>query len=90
MHFTKAFPDVSLAEINELERIYLRFLDYKLHINGSEYAKYYFILRTVSEKANVKFPLKPMPLDKVLELEKNAKKIQENMKEVHNTLSKTQ
>ena len=65
-------------------------LDYKLHINGSEYAKYYFILRTVSEKANVKFPLKPMPVAKVLELQKNAKKVQENMREAHNAFSKTQ
>lgn len=80
---------MSLAEINELERIYLKLLDYKLHINGSEYAKYYFILRTVSEKANIKFPLKPMPVGKVLELQKNAKKIEENMREVHSVLSKT-
>jgi len=38
----------------------------------------------VSEKANIKFPLKPMPVNKVLELQKNAKKVQENIKEFHN------
>lgn len=73
------FPDISIKEINELERIYLNFLDYKLHINGSEYAKYYFILRTFSEKINVKFPLKPMPLKQVLELGKKAKKAEDSI-----------
>ena len=76
MHFTKVFPDITLKEINELERIYLEMLEYKLHICGSEYAKYYFILRAFAEKVNHKFPLKPMPLDKILSLQKNAKKME--------------
>ena len=36
-------------EINKLEQAYLEFIDYKLIIRGAEYAKYYFILRTLSE-----------------------------------------
>ena len=88
-HFTKAFPDVSLKEINELERIFLGLLDYRLNINGSEYAKYYFILRTVAEKNNVKFPLKPMHVDKVLELQNRASKVQTDMRTTHDIMRKT-
>jgi len=80
---------VSLKEINELERTYLQLLDYRLNINGSEYAKYYFILRTVAERANVKFPLKPMHIDEVLKLQHQAKKMQQTMKSVHENMSKT-
>jgi len=60
-------------------------LEYKLHISGSEYAKYYFILRAFAEKVKHKFPLKPMPLDKIIALQKNAKKVESNMKDAHNT-----
>eukprot|EP00826_Nyctotherus_ovalis_P017049 TRINITY_DN14984_c0_g1_i16.p2 TRINITY_DN14984_c0_g1~~TRINITY_DN14984_c0_g1_i16.p2 ORF type:complete len:273 (+),score=92.75 TRINITY_DN14984_c0_g1_i16:2019-2837(+) len=66
IHFTKVFPDISLKEINELERIYLELLEYHMHICGSEYAKYYFILRAFAEKVKGKFPLKPIPLSKIL------------------------
>eukprot|EP00826_Nyctotherus_ovalis_P019171 TRINITY_DN15861_c0_g1_i3.p1 TRINITY_DN15861_c0_g1~~TRINITY_DN15861_c0_g1_i3.p1 ORF type:complete len:201 (+),score=43.02 TRINITY_DN15861_c0_g1_i3:217-819(+) len=90
VHFTKAFPDVSLKEINELERIYLSLIGYRLNINGSEYAKYYFILRTVAERANVKFPLKPMHIDKVLELQSHAERTQQTLRSVHEIMRKTQ
>eukprot|EP00826_Nyctotherus_ovalis_P004797 TRINITY_DN11061_c0_g1_i9.p1 TRINITY_DN11061_c0_g1~~TRINITY_DN11061_c0_g1_i9.p1 ORF type:complete len:383 (-),score=98.62 TRINITY_DN11061_c0_g1_i9:145-1173(-) len=82
VHFTKAFPDVTLKEINELERVYLHLLEYRMHINGSEYAKYYFILRTVAEKSNMKFPLKPMNIDEVIKLQTKAQKMENTIKEI--------
>jgi len=83
------FPDVSLTEINELERIYLELLDYRVQISGSEYAKYYFILRTIAERNKVEFPLKPMPIKKALELHKDGEKTQDNMKLEKKLLRKT-
>ena len=49
IHFPKVMSDVTLVEINKLEQLFLEFLDYKLVIKGSEYAKYYFILRTLAD-----------------------------------------
>eukprot|EP00826_Nyctotherus_ovalis_P049411 TRINITY_DN5977_c0_g10_i1.p1 TRINITY_DN5977_c0_g10~~TRINITY_DN5977_c0_g10_i1.p1 ORF type:complete len:506 (+),score=118.78 TRINITY_DN5977_c0_g10_i1:654-2171(+) len=89
IHFHKVFPDVSLLEINDLERIYLKFLDYRLQISGSEYAKYYFILRTIAAKTNADFSLKPVPINKVLELQKNARKIEGDVKATQELLRKT-
>jgi len=89
IHFTKAFPDVSIKQINELERIYLKCLDYQLNINGSEYAKYYFILRTISDKTNTKCPLKPIEVKKVVQLQRNAIKVQKNIKSVNELMAKT-
>ena len=41
--------DVTNYEINKLEQLFLEFIDYKLVIKGAEYAKYYFILRTMAD-----------------------------------------
>jgi len=50
VHFPKVMADVSLLMLNKLEKIFLDiFLDYDLVVKGSEYAKYYFIMRTLAE-----------------------------------------
>jgi hypothetical protein len=49
VHFPKVMPDITNFEINKLEQIFLEFIDYKLVIRGSEYAKYYFIMKTLAE-----------------------------------------
>ena len=42
-------PNVTLKEINKLEQAFLEFVDYKMMVKGAQYAKYYFILRTLSD-----------------------------------------
>ncbi len=41
------FPEFSLQEINALERTLLELLDYNLMIKGSEYARFFFLLRSL-------------------------------------------
>tara|TARA_B110000285_G_C15122787_1_gene618213 strand:- start:315 stop:1082 length:768 start_codon:yes stop_codon:yes gene_type:complete len=49
VHFPKVMADVSLVMLNRLEQIFLDlFLNYDLVVKGSEYAKYYFIMRTLA------------------------------------------
>jgi hypothetical protein len=51
IHFPKVMSDVSLLMINKLEHIFLDiFLNYDLVVKGSEYAKYYFIMRTLADE----------------------------------------
>jgi len=38
--------DITLKEISGLEKTFLNLTDFDLVIRGSEYAKYYFILKT--------------------------------------------
>jgi hypothetical protein len=38
--------DVTLKEIAGLEKVFLNLIDFDLVIRGTEYAKYYFILKT--------------------------------------------
>ena len=50
-------PDVTLRMINQLEQTLLEFLNYDLVVKGSEYAKYYFILRTLDEDIKRETPI---------------------------------
>ena len=52
VHFPKVMRDVTNFEINKLEQIFLEFIDYKLVIKGGQYAKYYFIMRTLATEVN--------------------------------------
>lgn len=88
--FTKVFTDVSLKEINALEMVYMELLDYRLNIKGSEYAKYYFILRTVTERISAKLLLKPITVNKMVELQSNAERVQKNIKQTYEIIRKTQ
>ena len=50
VHFPKVMSDVTLGMINKLEEIFLDLLvNYDLVVKGSEYAKYYFIMRTLAD-----------------------------------------
>ena len=50
VHFPKVLADVTLNMITKIEQIFLDiFLNYDIVVKGSEYAKYYFIMRTLSE-----------------------------------------
>ncbi len=44
-NFSKAFDKYSTKDINNLECVFLKSIDYELYIKCSDYAKYYYILR---------------------------------------------
>ena len=67
-NFAKAFPTYSTNQINEFERVFLGFIQYNLYIKSSDYAKYYFILRTYAEKMKKSFPLRPLDIKTILYL----------------------
>lgn len=50
----------SLKDINSLEKQFLEMLQYNVSISASLYASYYFELRTLCEKAERQFSLKPL------------------------------
>jgi len=56
VHFPKVMSDVSIKMINQLEHNIVEFLDYDLVVKGSEYAKYYFILRTLADELKSETP----------------------------------
>lgn len=49
VHFPQVLSDISLKEITALEKVFLQIIDFDLVIKGSEYAKYYFILKAFAK-----------------------------------------
>lgn len=68
--------DLTLKEINTFERIFLDLIGYDLVVKGAEYAKYYFILRTLAEQNNIKMPLQPLSFDKIKRMQDSSEKIE--------------
>lgn len=65
-HFPKVMKDVSLKEVNEFERTFLDLIGYDLVVRGAEYAKYYFVMRTLADNNGIKLPIKPLSAHRML------------------------
>ena len=60
VHFPQVMQDITLKEISGLEKVFLSIIDFDLVIKGSEYAKYYFILKALAENFNSTLPMGPL------------------------------
>lgn len=80
-NFAQAFTLFSLREINTIESTLLTLIDYNVGIKNSEYAKYYFILRSLSGQKCRSFPLKPLDVEVVRRLQSNSAKAEQYLKE---------
>lgn len=58
--FAQLCPLYALEEINTFERIFLKAVGYNMSVKGSEYAKTYFMLRTLGAKDAAEFGLDPL------------------------------
>lgn len=50
VEISSIYPQYSLHAINRLERLFLHHIQWDLYISASVYAKYYFALRSLTEK----------------------------------------
>ena len=53
-------------------------------IRGSEYAKYYFILKTFADNFNSSLPMGPLTSEKMSELQNNTVKAESELRSRHN------
>lgn len=82
-NFADVFSNISLKDINSMEMTYLNLVDFKVSVSKSEYAKYYFVLRTFAEKKNRSFPLVPLDVDTVRKLQGAANNAESKLREIH-------
>ncbi|CAK74405.1 unnamed protein product (macronuclear) [Paramecium tetraurelia] len=69
-NFAKVLPQFSTLQINEMERVFLKLIEYHLYVNSGEYAKQYFILRTYADKKQRSYALKQLDISTVLRLQR--------------------
>lgn len=60
IEFAQLCPLYTLEEINTFERTFLKSVGYNMSVKGSEYAKTYFLLRTLGAKDAADFGLEPL------------------------------
>jgi hypothetical protein len=59
-------------------------IDFDLIIRGSEYAKYYFILKTFAEQFQSTLPMGPLTVDAMSNLQNNTVKAESDLRERYN------
>lgn len=78
--FCGAFPNLTVQALNRLEREILKYLNFTVTVRASEYATYYFELRTLSEELRRPFQLKPLSLEEALAYERRTTSTETTMK----------
>ncbi|CAD8181112.1 unnamed protein product [Paramecium octaurelia] len=69
-NFAKVLPQFSTVQINEMERVFLKFIEYHLYVKSGEYAKQYFILRAYADKKQRSYALKQLDISTVIRLQR--------------------
>uniref|UniRef100_A0A673AWU3 Cyclin Y n=1 Tax=Sphaeramia orbicularis TaxID=375764 RepID=A0A673AWU3_9TELE len=80
--------DVTVDDMNELERQFLELLQFNINVPSSVYAKYYFDLRSLSESNHLNFPLVPLSRDKAQKLEAISRLCDDKYKDVRRAARK--
>uniref|UniRef100_A0A8B9NYH8 Cyclin Y n=1 Tax=Apteryx owenii TaxID=8824 RepID=A0A8B9NYH8_APTOW len=68
--YCQILKDITVEDMNELERQFLELLQFNINVPSSVYAKYYFDLRSLAEANNLSFPLEPLSRDRAYKLER--------------------
>lgn len=87
--FVDVFSNVSVKDLNQLERYVLNGLQFNVSLKASVYAKYYFELRSFSERDSDHFPLNPLDKEGSKRLEKRSLGIEEDVKKKKITRSQS-
>nr|CAD7437563.1 unnamed protein product [Timema bartmani] len=67
--YCQILKDITVEDMNELERQFLEMLQFNINVPSSVYAKYYFDLRTLAEANDLSFPSEPLSKDRAQKLE---------------------
>jgi len=70
--FLDVFPLMTIVDLNNMENRFLEFLQFNVITTGSEYAKYYFELRALSQLD--RFPLEPLNRESQAKLEEQSQR----------------
>jgi len=87
--FLNVFPNLTVKDLNALEREVLNGLQFNVALKASVYAKYYFELRALSERDSQHFPLEPLSKEAQDRLEQRSLGAETSAKKKRITRSKS-
>jgi len=67
--YCQILKDLTVEDMNELERQFLELLQFNINVPSSVYAKYFFDLRTLAEANDLAYPAEPLSKDRAQKLE---------------------
>uniref|UniRef100_A0A4W4GUC0 Cyclin-like domain-containing protein n=1 Tax=Electrophorus electricus TaxID=8005 RepID=A0A4W4GUC0_ELEEL len=67
--YCQILKDITVEDMNEMERHFLELLQFNINVPASVYAKYYFDLRSLADDNNLSFPLEPLSNERAHKLE---------------------
>lgn len=79
MDYCQILKDITVEDMNELERQFLELLQFNINVPSSVYAKYYFDLRTLAEANELSFPSEPLSKERAQKLEAMSRVMQDKL-----------
>lgn len=67
--YCQILKEITVEDMNELERQFLELLQFNINVPSSVYAKYYFDLRTLAEANDLSFASEPLSKERAQKLE---------------------
>uniref|UniRef100_A0A8C9G1Q8 Cyclin-Y-like protein 2 n=1 Tax=Pavo cristatus TaxID=9049 RepID=A0A8C9G1Q8_PAVCR len=86
--YCQILKDITVEDMNELERQFLELLQFNINVPSSVYAKYYFDLRSLAEANNLSFPLEPLSRDRACKLEAISRLCEDKYKDFRKSAKK--
>lgn len=81
--YCQILKDITVEDMNELERQFLEMLQFNINVPASVYAKYYFDLRTLADQNDLTFPSQPLSKDRAQKLEAMSRVCGDKLAELH-------
>uniref|UniRef100_A0A3P8ZDX8 Cyclin-like domain-containing protein n=1 Tax=Esox lucius TaxID=8010 RepID=A0A3P8ZDX8_ESOLU len=80
--YCQILKDITVEDMNEMERHFLELLQFNINVPASIYAKYYFDLRSLADDNNLNFPLEPLDNHRATKLEAISRLCEDRYKEL--------
>ncbi|CAH1249721.1 CCNY [Branchiostoma lanceolatum] len=79
--YCQILRDITVEDMNALERQFLELLQFNINVPSSVYAKYYFDLRSLADANDLIFPVEQLSKERAQRLEATSRACEEKMKE---------
>jgi len=81
--YCQILKDITVEDMNELERSFLEMLQFNINVPSSVYAKYYFDLRILAEANDMTFGSEPLSKERAQKLEAMSRMCEDRLVDQH-------